>query len=531
MLNNKTKILFVIPPYFSIHERENITTILPAFTIPYGILSIDSYIKKTSSKTIETRILDLNIKQLNSLPDILSEYNPDIVAISALFDTCYNHLEPISSEVRKQLPNTIIVAGGSLPANLYKNILDKCPCIDAICYGEGEIPMKALVSTTNPRSVLETHQSWITRNTQNTKTPVNSLIDDLDEIPEFDYSIINLDNYNSRSLDKTNTNHKREMSIHTSRGCPFNCIFCANGKLHGKKVRLMSVPRVIREVKHMIKDYNLTTLIIEDDSFLIDKERAKEILKQLSELKIKVEFPNGLAVYAIDKEIGELLKTAGITVVPLAIESGSDYVLQKIIDKPLKISIIKEKVNILRKNNIRVHAFIVTGLPGETRTNRHETLMMLLNTGFDWVNISIAIPVSGSRLYDICADKNYLTTDNMSNHIIYKANIKTETFTPKEIEDFAYWLNLNVNFVNNYNMSLRTEEGYNKAIDYFQRIVEKYPEHAFAHYFLAKALQGTHVYENDWQLTRRINRNFEKFYEIIRDDYKWNKYSRTFGLI
>lgn len=485
------KVLFIIPQYYSDDDMHK-----PVFTVPYGILSIDAYMKKNSSKQIKSKILDLNIKtNINNqksnqkfnqtLWEMLQKFNPDIVAISSLFDTQYRYLNPISSLVKNYSDKILVVAGGGLPTNLYKKILKECPCIDAICYGEGEIPMTELINSVDHDKLIERHTSWINRKKIAEKSkPLHSFVYNLDNIPEFDYSIIDLDNYNSRSLHKDNNSdnkYKREISIHTSRGCPFDCIFCSNGKLHGKKIRLMSIERIIIDVKNMIEKYGLTTLIIEDDNFLFNKERAKIILKRLSQLNINIEFPNGLMVNNIDDEMGQLLREAGTRTIPLAIESGSDYILQNIIRKPLTVKNIKPVVDILRKNDIRVHAFIVLGIPGETDKHRLETIKALQNIGFDWVHIFIAIPVSGSRLYDICIKNNYLIKRDMNEHNISKANIRTPDIEPKYIENYSRFLNIYINFINNYNMRIGN---YDMAKKYFDNVIKKYPDNILARHFL-----------------------------------------------
>ena len=269
------KVLFLIPPYFDVNyfiEESATNALLPAFTIPYGILSIHAFLKKTVHGDLEIELLDLNIDALEIIKGVqiytndyftkiikskVNEFKPEIVGISALFDTSYNDLGLISHAVKEVKPSIITIAGGGLPTNLFEQLLQEFPDIDAICHGEGEIPMADLLNADNYEKLISGHPSWINRKClDNGKILKNSFVQNLDDIPYFDYSIINLDHYNSRSSDKhySGDRIKREISIHTSRGCPFNCVFCANGKLHGKKIRFMSVDKVVNDIRRMKYD-------------------------------------------------------------------------------------------------------------------------------------------------------------------------------------------------------------------------------------------------------------------------------------
>lgn len=537
---SKVNVLFVIPPYYDYNSYvdKNITTQLPIFTIPYGVLSIAAYAKKHSHQDIVFDVVDLNLQTytlIQTCPDIskgisdllsnrLSDFKPDIVAISALFNSCYDYIELITSTVKSIKPDTLIVIGGGLATNLYNELLDSFKDIDGACYGEGEVPFCQLIDSPNKIEHLESNPAWITQISLKTgRLPQRNLLVDLDEIPFFEYNLIDLKNYASRSLDKRYASMpKTEMSIHTSRGCPFDCVFCANGKVHGKKVRYMSVDKVINEIAQMTQQYNIDVLLIEDDHFLSKKNRAKHILREICKFEIKVEFPNGIAVYAIDDEIGYLLKQAGVTTISLAIESGSDYVLRHIINKPLAVKMIKPAVQILMRNGIDVHAFIVTGLPGETDAHRAETRQMLYDVGFDWVKIYIAIPIAGSRLFDICKANGYLTNYSYSNFVTTKCVINTPEIDPKKLENDVYLMNLDINFVNNYNVR---NYNYDKAIIYFDNIVKRYPSHAFAHYALAVAYEGIGKSEEV------VEYHKNKFIELTQTNETWKSYATHFNLL
>lgn len=109
------KILFIIPPFFDVrayiaggHKSQQ-----PVFTIPYGVLSLAAYVKTNTPDDMQIEIIDLNLEAYRlchnsadleaGLKDRISDkmlcFQPDIVGISALFNTCFNYLGLISSSV------------------------------------------------------------------------------------------------------------------------------------------------------------------------------------------------------------------------------------------------------------------------------------------------------------------------------------------------------------------------------------------------------------------------------------------------
>jgi anaerobic magnesium-protoporphyrin IX monomethyl ester cyclase len=535
------RILFVIPPYFDVRDMADSerASVLPTFTIPYGILSMEAYLRKHCQRLDDVMLIDLNVtlKGLverglagtyetvfrSELDAALKDFRPDIVGVSALFNSSFGYIESVVRIAKDYDPAILTICGGGLPSAAYEMMLRTCPSLDAICKGEGELPMQALIDADDPMEVIATHKSWLARpQLVDGKVPQHDFIQDLDEIPQFDYSFIDLDNYNSRSIDKRySTRPKREMAIHTSRGCPFLCVFCSNPSLHGRAMRAMSIERVVADVTRMRDEFGLTVLLIEDDHFFFDKERAKALLKRFAELDIRCEFPNGVAVYAIDDEVAEHFAKAGVSAVVLAVESGSDYVLNHIIKKPLKKKLIRPAVEALRKHDVRSHVFIVTGLPGETDEHRQETLDMLLDIGFDWVHFNLAIPIFGSRLYDICVDNGYLENTKAEDFVATKANIRAPGVDPEAIEKFAYEAQLRVNFADNANMLAGR---YHIAKPYFHNVVTKYPYHAFGQLFYGQCLAAEGRFEE-------AEGHFEKARSIFASDPWWAELASRFDVI
>ena len=116
---------------------------------PYGALTIASYLRKYARGIGRVEILDLNLPRwpdaVKSLHRKLCEMRPDVVGFSMSYDVSYPWLASLSAEVKRFDPATCVVAGGPAVTTAYREILDQCPHLDACCYSEGEVALKALV--------------------------------------------------------------------------------------------------------------------------------------------------------------------------------------------------------------------------------------------------------------------------------------------------------------------------------------------------------------------------------------------------
>ncbi|MGV8120909.1 MAG: B12-binding domain-containing radical SAM protein [Candidatus Xenobiia bacterium LiM19] len=532
MKETTRNILLIMPPVRPLNDIMG-KNLAPYLEIPYGLLSIATYLKHYCKKSINVEIMDLNVVDNPNLQEVIQlafeRLHPEIVGISGLFTSMFNYVNEFSAYLKEKYPGAVLVVGGNISTNCHDVLFRQNKYIDAACYSEGELPMLHLAEADVPLDAIETHPAWITRNSLKIgKTPNAVLVKNLDEIPPIDYSMIDLDRYDSRCRTNNPIEYHDEIPIRlpfiTTRGCPFHCLFCAASSLSGKKVRFMSAERVISDIKQAVEKTKMTRFVINDDQALINRRRIKEILRAVEDFGLVAEFPNGLNAKFIDEEIALLLKKAGVDVVNLAIESGSEYVLKEIIDKPLKVGDVKTAVDALRKNGLLVHAFFIFGFPGEREEDRKATVDMIKELGFDWSNIYAAAPLRGSRLYDICLEKGYISNDDdLTGASIYGSMIRTsEEMDPAAITRYVYRVNLEVNFVHNYRMKIKD---FKIAKGYFSNVVRNHPSHAFAHYYLARACKEI---DDDKGLAQE---HMDAFQKIVKIDNEWAEYAHEFCLI
>jgi len=540
------KILFIVPPNITFDDFIN-----PSYNVvqkkygnygnvltdmPLGVLSMSAYVKKYT--VAETKLFDFNIV-LNKLEgfgfrsfaeffrDYLSapmwvDYAPSIIGISALFTPAYQNMLDIARCCRDIFPSAVIVAGGGVPTNVYNEIFRDSACFDALCYGEGEKPLLGLVGADDKFRYLEENHSWITRRkVESGQSFQHDFIENLDEIPLYNYGICETDEYGLNPVITTFTSldeKKQNFYVSTSRGCPFRCCFCSSHTVHGRKMRYHSINWVGEDLKRLRGQYGAKTIVFQDDHFMANKQRAFEIINIIKGLQMTPVFQSGLALYALDRKMLEALKSAGANPLVLSVESGSERVLKEIMHKPLNLSIVKRVTDDCRELGIYTDVNILIGLPGETKQDIEDTRAFLKTINATWFRINRAVPLVGSEMLDICLKKNYLK-GNYLDCSFKKAIVETEDFSAEYIEEMAYTLNLELNFVENSDYRLGN---YEVALQGFENVIRIKNDHAVAYYYAAKCYEKLGNFKKAQQYMNNAKMHREKSF--------WRKYVDMFNI-
>lgn len=477
----RPRVLFIVPPYVVNNIDVNRPKIRSYLAFPYGLLSIATYCKRYA----DIKIIDCDTEQHPSLKvaEVIREFNPHIVGLSMMFDNSFSELGWLLKKIKMEAPKSMIIMGGAAASYSYQEVLERFEEVTAVCFAEGELPMADLLKTCTFR-----HPAWATRGrTFNAEEELNVIpeadfIEYLDDVIALDYNYINPFDYDvQEAFSPFARSNRRCFFLMTSRGCFGNCAFCSNTRIHGRRVRQASVDAIIDHVKHLVSRYGMDTLVIYDDQLLYRPDRAKELFKRLAQFNIRIEAPNGVSVRFIDEEMAELMRYAGMDTVYLAVESGSQYVLRNLIDKPLELSMVAPAVRALRKVDMFIHAFIVLGMPGETIQHRYETWNFLLENEFDWAGINLATPTRGSRLYDDCIKNGWIKEINIEEAVDKKYIIEQPDIEREEVIRTAHEMNLNVNFHNNYRMKVGD---YETAAKCFEQVLQRYEGHDVAKSYL-----------------------------------------------
>ena len=338
----------------------------PAYSVinhPLGLMSIAAYLREKYACQVKIEDLRLNGDGRSGLESEIRLYAPDIVGISALtFES--DAIPWIADSVKRVNANTPVLLGGP-HATAYPEQAAQIPGIDYVIVGEGELAAERLIERIlNQRDLSGLKGIVYKRENQIVSTGREDLIEDINLLPAPAYDLIPIERYGSYSR-MSRTGSGKFMSLFSSRGCPYHCIYCHN--IFGKVFRFRSAENLFNEIKHLYATYQIRDFEILDDIFNLDRNRLIEFCDRIidSGMKVTLAFPNGVRGDILDEQQLSKLRQAGTIFMAFAVETGSPR-MQKLIKKNIQLEKIKKNIEIAHSLRIHSHGFFMIGFPGET---------------------------------------------------------------------------------------------------------------------------------------------------------------------
>ena len=162
------------------------------------------------------------------------------------------------------------------------------------------------------------------------------------------------------------------VSLITSRGCPFKCIFCVGRKMVGAKVRYRNPQGVVDEMQYLTT-LNFHQINIADDLFTANKTHCMAVCDEIIKRKARIKWTSFARVDTVTEEILTCMKAAGCTGVSFGIESGNEKIL-KTIKKGISHRQVVDAVKMCHRAGVTPYGSFILGLPGETPQTIDETL-------------------------------------------------------------------------------------------------------------------------------------------------------------
>lgn len=363
--------------------------------IPLGLAYLGAVLKKAGE---EVKIFDQMVEKKN-LAEVIKEFKPALVGISA--NTPLIKGAWLAAEIVKQNSRAYVVLGGPHPTSLPEESLNK-QYIDGVIVGEGERGMVSLVKALAGQQSFEKVEGLVYRGANN-EIRYNSpqLMENLNELPFPAYELFKIDRYSvTQPLRDPGRKGTRAFYLMTSRGCPYNCVFCYKG-IYQRTWRPHSPEYVIAEWRYLVEEMKATEIGVQDDVFNLNRPRALKIcqlLKQNGLDKVPWVTNNGIRADYTDFELLKAMKEAGCKRVAFGIESGDEVIIENI-DKKLSLEKAIQAIKTAEKAGLSTMGFFMFGNPGENEMTMEKTIQLALKLDPDVAHFSIATPFPGTRLY------------------------------------------------------------------------------------------------------------------------------------
>jgi radical SAM superfamily enzyme YgiQ (UPF0313 family) len=203
----------------------------------------------------------------------------------------------------------------------------------------------------------------------------------------------------------------------TSRGCPYQCIFCYTPNACKRKVRFHSIERVVEEMA-WVSQKGLRKFWFADPSFSIDMERVDQLLDRILQKRVKGEIWLETRADLIDKALLKKMKAAGVTQVAYGLESASEKVLS-FLKKKISLSHVRKAVKLTQEQGLDVELFTQYGLPNETFAEAIMTLQFLKDNN---------VPIRGNS--NSQQTQIYFGTELFDHHAQYGIRPLEKSFPP-----------------------------------------------------------------------------------------------------
>lgn len=373
---------------------------------PLGLMYIASYLRKNSNHEVfllDSQAQDLSIHQILEQVD---QIRPDVVGITAWTDYWYDITQLVAGI--KNRNSRIHISLGGPHVSVFPQLALEYPGVDSIILGDGESPFLALVDALSMGNALQGIRGlFVKGDVANAENESFHWHENLDELPFPDRSAQPLRNYTSVFGKK-----RLATTMVTSRGCPFQCIFC---KLHFQRTRLRSAGNVVKEFEE-VRSLGIREIELYDDTFSVSRQRVLDICQEIDRRKLDVDWMCRDRVDNVDEETLAWMKRAGCSRIHLGVESGSDKTL-KTVKKGITTSQIRTAVGAAKRAGLEVLTYFMLGLPGETARDIEETIEFAIELDPDYATFSITIPYPGTELYNRGLEEGIIPKDYWRDYV------------------------------------------------------------------------------------------------------------------
>lgn len=348
--------------------------------------------------------------------------------------------------VKNKLPDVKIILGGAHPSYFPEQTLQYFEEADYAIRGEAEKGLTDLIRNLSNSNIIQRENIpgliWRVNGQIKCNPPV--FPEDLDSLGSPDWNLINPCNYPFQTSYLTKS--KIVAPLIVTRGCPYQCTFCAVRSITGHKIRSHSVAYIINEIKYLKSNFGIKEICFIDDNFLVFKDLVTKLCEQIIKQKLGITWSCfGIRLDMVDKEILSLMEKSGCYLLTVGIESGSQRILDHM-KKKLTVDLIREKINFINdETDIKIIGNFILGYPKEKKEDIYKTIKFAKSLPLFGANFFPFHPTPGTEIFDELMAKEEIK------YIDWKLmGLDLITYVPEGISKQKFTWLLSLAFINFY---------------------------------------------------------------------------------
>lgn len=377
--------------------------------IPLGLVYLGTVLKEHG---FSIKLLDAAAHRydLAKILQWIEHVNPDIVGISAMTMSFLASIH-LAKAIKGWNPNIKIVLGHYHPTIEAENIIQKySEIVDYCVRGEGEqifLNLSRFLEENPERDPVDIKGlTFKDAYKKIISTPNPSLIMDLDKIPFPDRTLIDFEyKWSFAGFEVLNSKFTTMLS---SRGCPYNCTYCACSKFARRKWRPRSPENIIEEMA-IIQDQGYTELSFIDDNFTLNSKRVIKLCELMKKERIDINWHTDGRVDQISQDMLDWMHHAGCRSIWYGFESANQRILD-LYNKKTKVTQFHDAIRAARKAKIDIIVgLFMMGAPTETLEEIRNTIHFALTADLDLPFFNIVDIYSGIKLWQDYVDRGVIS--------------------------------------------------------------------------------------------------------------------------
>ncbi len=303
----------------------------------------------------------------------------------------------IAKEIKAYKPDSLVILGGAQPSSVPLETLSAFPFVDVVVVGEGEVTLAEMAREGFDREKIRDLSGLALREGNQVRmNKPRELVENMDEFPMPDYSLIDLKRYIDYDPESF------IFHVEVGRGCPFKCTFCSTSLMWSRNYRVKSPARILEEMQTLHRQYGCKDFDLIHDNFTTSKKFVSDFCQLMLENdKEGLQWHIASRTDCLEIDKLETMRQAGFRSVFFGIETGSNR-MQKIIGKHLNFDRFDPLLRKLHELDIRSVTAFILGFPEENIEDMDETVWRALRyrtLGARRVPIARLSALSGTDLY------------------------------------------------------------------------------------------------------------------------------------